>query len=294
MDDWVERFLKYVYRRNSQSQQTVDSYRRDLEQLKDFLMSQNLTFDDADRLVFLQFMAYLRNEKQVKNSTLSRKLSTYRSFYRYLNEYMGVEHNPLESIQSPRNKRNIPEFLFIDEVQYFLDSYNAADDIQLRDQTLFTLMYACGLRVSEVANLTWDQVNVENRIVRIVGKGDKERIVPFYQGLDEQLKVYQLRFWEKYAKDNHVFVNQRGKGLTSRGIQYIMQKHANEIQMNMTVHPHMLRHSFATHLLDNGADIRVVQELLGHSSLSTTQIYTHITNSKLQEAYEKAHPFAQK
>lgn len=294
MDDWVERFLKYVYRRNSQSQQTVDSYRRDLEQLQDFLKSQNMTIDDADRLVFLQFMAYLRNEKQVKNSTLSRKLSTYRSFYRYLNEYMGIDQNPLESIQSPKNKRNIPEFLFVDEVQYFLDSYNAADDIQLRDQTLFTLMYACGLRVSEVASLTWDQVNVDSRIVRIVGKGDKERIVPFYKGLDEQLKVYQLRFWEKYAKDNHVFVNQRGKGLTSRGIQYIMQKHANEIQMNMTVHPHMLRHSFATHLLDNGADIRVVQELLGHSSLSTTQIYTHITNSKLQEAYEKAHPFAQK
>ena len=163
----------------------------------------------------------------------------------------------------------------------------------MRDQTMFTIMYACGLRVSEVVNLTWDQIDVQERILRIIGKGDKERIVPFFAGFEQQLSKYRLQYWEKYAKDDVVFVNQRGKKMTSRGIQYLMQKHADAINFPMTVHPHMMRHSFATHLLDNGADIRIVQELLGHSSLSTTQIYTHVSSQKPQEAYEASHPLAQ-
>ena len=127
--------------------------------------------------------------------------------------------------------------------------------------------------------------------MHIRGKGDKDRIVPFYQGFEKELLEYKNSFWSKYAVDDHVFVNLRGKQLTSRGIQYLMDKHAKAIGMHMKLHPHMLRHSFATHLLDNGADIRVVQELLGHSTLSTTQIYTHVTTAQLVKAYKKAHPF---
>ena len=294
MKELMERFLQYVYRNNSQSQQTVDSYRRDLQQLMDYLKAQGInSFEEADRLVFLNFIADYRTQHHAKNSTISRKLSTYRSFYRYLNEYIGIQTNPMESIKAPKNKRKIPEFLFPSEVQTFLSSFDSADDVQMRDQTMFTIMYACGLRVSEVVNLTWDQIDVQERILRIIGKGDKERIVPFFAGFEQQLSKYRLQYWEKYAKDDVVFVNQRGKKMTSRGIQYLMQKHADAINFPMTVHPHMMRHSFATHLLDNGADIRIVQELLGHSSLSTTQIYTHVSSQKLQEAYEASHPLAQ-
>ena len=153
------------------------------------------------------------------------------------------------------------------------------------------MMYACGLRVSECVSLEWNQIDFNNRIVHIRGKGDKDRIVPFYQGFEKELLDYKNSFWSKYAVDDHVFVNLRGKQLTSRGIQYLMDKHAKAIGMHMKLHPHMLRHSFATHLLDNGADIRVVQELLGHSSLSTTQIYTHVTTAQLVKAYKKAPPF---
>ena len=153
------------------------------------------------------------------------------------------------------------------------------------------MMYACGLRVSECVSLEWNQIDLNNRIVHIRGKGDKDRIVPFYKGFEDELLEYKNSFWAKYAIDDHVFVNLRGKQLTSRGIQYLMDKHAKKIGMHMKLHPHMLRHSFATHLLDNGADIRVVQELLGHSSLSTTQIYTHVTTAQLVKAYKKAHPF---
>ena len=286
MKEYVERFLNYIYQKNSQSKDTYDSYKRDLVQLMDYLTSQGITsFQDADRLVFLNFISSIQLEKQAKPSTIARKLSTYRSFYRYLNEYIGFDVNPLESISVPNKKRKIPDFLFINEIEYFLDSYQSEDPVGLRDQTMFTLLYACGLRVSELCTLQWNQIDLNSRIVRVLGKGKKERLVPFFSGFEKQLKKYKLRYWEKYAKSDFVFVNQRGKGFTSRGIQYLMQKHADEIGMHMKLHPHMFRHSFATHLLDHGADIRLVQELLGHESLSTTQIYTHVSMQKIKNEY---------
>lgn len=295
MKEYVERFLNYIYQKNSQSKDTYDSYKRDLVQLMDYLTSQGITsFQDADRLVFLNFISSIQLEKQAKPSTIARKLSTYRSFYRYLNEYIGFDVNPLESISVPNKKRKIPDFLFINEIEYFLDSYQSEDPVGLRDQTMFTLLYACGLRVSELCTLQWNQIDLNSRIVRVLGKGKKERLVPFFSGFEKQLKNYKLRYWEKYAKSDFVFVNQRGKGFTSRGIQYLMQKHADEIGMHMKLHPHMFRHSFATHLLDHGADIRLVQELLGHESLSTTQIYTHVSMQKIKNEYQKAHPLARK
>ena len=200
------------------------------------------------------------------------------------------------SLEEPNHKKfrftlTTNGVLLNDEIQEFLNSYNDEKDDEYRDRILFTIMYACGLRVSECVNLEWKQIDLNNRIVHIRGKGDKDRIVPFYQGFEKELLDYKNSFWSKYAVDDHVFVNLRGKQLTSRGIQYLMDKHAKAIGMHMKLHPHMLRHSFATHLLDNGADIRVVQELLGHSSLSTTQIYTHVTTAQLVKAYKKAHPF---
>lgn len=293
MNEWIDKFLDYVYTRHSKSEQTVEAYRRDLEQLKNYVMGQGITsFEEVDRLTILNFITEYRLETYAKDSTMARKLSTYRSFYKYLNEYYGIGNNPMESIQSPKNKRNVPDFLFVSEIKNFLNTYSNEDEVDIRDKTMFTMLYACGLRVSELCSLSWSQIDVNARIVRVTGKGDKERIVPFYKGFEKQLAHYRLSYWEKYAQDEHVFVNLRGKGFTSRGIQFLMQKHADEIGLSMKVHPHMFRHSFATHLLDNGADIRVVQELLGHASLSTTQIYTHVSNKKLKEVYQQAHPLA--
>lgn len=296
MNELIERFLQYVYRKNSQSEKTIESYGRDLNQFKDFLNQEGIeSFEKVDRLVMLNYVASIRmldNGDYAKNSTISRKISSIRSFYKYLNEYIGIENNPLESIQSPKNNRKIPEFLFVNEIKEFLDTFNEADTAQLRDKTMFTMLYACGLRVSELVNVEWKDISLSDRIIRITGKGDKERIVPFYKGFDRQLMEYKEKYWIHHAKKDTVFVSLRGNQLTSRGVQFLMQKHADEIGMSMNVHPHMFRHSFATHLLDNGADIRVVQELLGHSSLSTTQIYTHVSMNKLKEAYMDAHPLA--
>ncbi|MGM9947889.1 site-specific tyrosine recombinase/integron integrase [Floccifex sp.] len=294
MDEWIERFLDYIYRKNSQSLQTKEAYQRDLMQFKSFLLSQSIdSFENVDRLVLLDYVVHIRtleDGSQAKDSTIARKLSSIRSFYRYLNEYGGMGISVMDSLPSFKKNKTIPEFLFASEIQHFLNSYDTQKPDEFRDQTMFTMLYACGLRVSELTQLKWENINLNERMVRVLGKGNKERIVPFFKGFEKQLKSYKVQYWQHIAKTDFVFVSKKGSGLTSRGVQYLMQKHADEIDMNMKVHPHMFRHSFATHLLDNGADIRVVQELLGHSSLSTTQIYTHVSMNRIKEAYQQAHP----
>lgn len=297
MDEYIERFLNYIYRKNSQSEKTIEAYRRDLYQFKDYLQSQSIdSFEQVDRLLMLNYVVSIRILKdgtQAKDSTIARKLSSIRSFFRYLNEYVGMNVSPLQTLPSMNKKKNIPECLFVSEIKEFLNTYDVQDLTQLRDKTMFTLLYACGLRVSELTQLTWKNISLNQRYIRVIGKGNKERIVPFFKGFEKQLKQYKEKYWQKISKCDSVFISNHGNTLTSRGVQYLMQKHADDIGMNMKIHPHMFRHSFATHLLDNGADIRVVQELLGHSSLSTTQIYTHISMNRLKEAYSQAHPLEQ-
>ena len=297
MDEYIERFLNYIYRKNSQSEKTIEAYRRDLYQFKDYLQSQSIdSFEQVDRLLMLNYVVSIRILKdgtQAKDSTIARKLSSIRSFFRYLNEYVGMNVSPLQTLPSMNKKKNIPEFLFVSEIKEFLNTYDVQDLTQLRDKTMFTLLYACGLRVSELTQLTWKNISLNQRYIRVIGKGNKERIVPFFKGFEKQLKQYKESYWQKKSKFDSVFISNHGNTLTSRGVQYLMQKHADDIGMNMKIHPHMFRHSFATHLLDNGADIRVVQELLGHSSLSTTQIYTHVSMNRLKEAYSQAHPLEQ-
>ncbi|MGN1276749.1 MAG: tyrosine-type recombinase/integrase, partial [Floccifex sp.] len=270
MDEWIERFLDYVYRKNSQSIQTKEAYQRDLMQFKSFLLSQSIdSFENVDRLVLLDYVVYIRtleDGSQAKDSTIARKLSSIRSFYRYLNEYGGFGISIIDSLPSFKKNKAIPEFLFVSEIQNFLNTYDIQKPDEFRNQTMFTLLYACGLRVSELIQLKWENIYLNERMVRVLGKGNKERMVPFFKGFENQLKTYKEQYWQHTSKTDFVFVSKKGNGLTSRGVQYLMQKHADEIGMNMKVHPHMFRHSFATHLLDNGADIRVVQELLGHSS----------------------------
>ena len=297
MDEYIERFLNYIYRKNSQSEKTIEAYRRDLYQFKDYLQSQSIdSFEQVDRLLMLNYVVSIRILKdctQAKDSTIARKLSSIRSFFRYLNEYVGMNVSPLQTLPSMNKKKNIPEFLFVSEIKEFLNTYDVQDLTQLRDKTMFTLLYACGLRVSELTQLTWKNISLNQRYIRVIGKGNKERIVPFFKGFEKQLKQFKVSYWQKKSKCASVFISNHGNTLTSRGVQYLMQKHADDIGMNMKIHPHMFRHSFATHLLDNGADIRVVQELLGHSSLSTTQIYTHVSMNRLKEAYSQAHPLEQ-
>ena len=256
---------------------------------------------DADRILVMNYIASLREKSgvsgEMKNSTIARKLSSLRSFYRYLNEYVGISQNPFLYFKTPKRSKRIPEFLFYDEMDTFLSSFVLDTPDGLRDRAMFELMYACGLRVSEAASLRLRDIDLQERILTITGKGNKQRIVPFYTLAGELVERYlqQVRpLWMQPSQEHDiVFINQRGKGLTTRGIQYRMQVAAVGCKLQVHVHPHMFRHSFATHLLDNGADLRVVQELLGHSSLSTTQVYVHVTQERLKKAYTQAHPRAQ-
>lgn len=295
----LQRFLDYHQSMNTGSIHTLDAYRRDIYEYYDFLMQEGIEdLEDVDRNVVMNFISSLRMKDgqygTLKNSTIARKLSSLRSFYRYLNEYIGIKNNPFLYMKSPKQGRRIPEFLFLDEMELFLNSFDEHDDAAIRDKAMFEIMYACGLRVSEVVNLRFDDIDFHDQILRILGKGDKERIVPFYQRAGDQIQYYVQHVRSKWVRKEHgyVFVNQRGEKMTTRGVQYRMQQQANRCDLHVHIHPHMFRHSFATHLLDNGADLRLVQELLGHASLSTTQIYVHVSKERLKNAYFAAHPRA--
>ena len=302
MEELLARFLQYMDSLNSGSVHTRDAYQRDIREFISFLQAEGVEeLQDADRILVMNYIASLREKSgvsgEMKNSTIARKLSSLRSFYRYLNEYGGIAQNPCLYFKTPKRSKRIPEFLFYDEMDTFLSSFVLDTPDGLRDRAMFELMYACGLRVSEAASLRLRDIDLQERILTITGKGNKQRIVPFYALAGELVERYlqQVRpLWMQPSQEHDiVFINQRGKGLTTRGIQYRMQVAAAGCKLQVHVHPHMFRHSFATHLLDNGADLRVVQELLGHSSLSTTQVYVHVTQERLKKAYTHAHPRAQ-
>ncbi len=300
MKEWKQRFLDYINQLNTGSKHTLEAYERDIDDFIAFLYEEGITsFEHTDRIVVMNYIASLRQRDGVsgamKNTSIARKLSSLRSFYRYLNEFIGIQENPFLYVKGPKISRRIPEFLFYDEMELFLSSFDLQKDVDLRNRALFELMYACGLRVSEIVALRLEDIDFIDQVVHITGKGDKQRIVPFYDMAKEILLHYIEEVREKWIqKEKHsiVFINQRGKGLTTRGVQYLMQKQADALNMSIHIHPHMFRHSFATHLLDNGADLRLVQELLGHSSLSTTQIYVHVSQERLKNVYIQAHPRA--
>lgn len=300
MEELLERFLNYITQVNSGSAHTQDAYRRDISEFITFLRKEGIeSFQEVDRSVVMNLIQDMRQREgmngTMKNATIARKLSSLRSFYRYLNEYIGITNHPFLYFKTPKQAKRIPEFLFYDEMDTFLSSFDCTTQKGLRDRALFEFMYACGLRVSEAVDLQLQDIDFHDQVVRIRGKGDKERLVPFYDLAKDLLERYiqnVRNLWSEQEEHTYVFVNQRGKKLTSRGVQYLMEQAAKECNLHVHIHPHMFRHSFATHLLDNGADLRVVQELLGHSSLSTTQVYVHVTQERLKKAYESAHPRA--
>ncbi|MBQ1522386.1 MAG: tyrosine recombinase XerC [Erysipelotrichaceae bacterium] len=293
MEDYLDDFIVNLTTVNSGSAHTADSYRRDISRFITFCSQEGCeSFSDVDRTLVMGYINQLRTSgKGVSDRTLARNLSSLRSFYRYLNERGLVEGNPFTAVKSPKKTAKLPDFLYEDDVDRFLSSFNLNDETEYRNRTMFEIMYGCGMRVSEVAGLKISDIDFSNKVVSIVGKGSKMRIVPFYPLIEEllthYLKVIRPHFLNGENHD-YVFVSNRGKKLTSRGIEFILKKSVTDHGLVMQIHPHTLRHSFATHLLSAGVDIRVVQELLGHANLSTTQIYTHVSLDHLREAYDKA------
>lgn len=294
----IEAYLKQLKLHTSGSIHTQAAYHRDLEHFRSYLEQVKIEdWNDVDQLLVSDYLNALNHsaQKPLQAATINRKLSSIRSFYTWMGENGFVRHNPLSGYKSIKNSHHLPDFLMFDELMRLLDCFNLEDPEDYRNRVLFELMYACGLRVSEAKNLTLDDIDLGGRTLRFIGKGDKERMVPFYEDIRDLLQTYLSTIRPallKGKKHRFVFVSRSGSQMSARTIQFLLDQAAKKAGINRTLHPHMLRHSFATHLLDNGADLRIVQELLGHENLSTTQIYTHISLDRLKESYLKAHPRA--
>lgn len=249
-----------------------------------------LKLSSRDIEIFIQYLA----QKKYKRSTQSRKISTLRSFYRFLNKRNIIPVNPVELISLRGDHKNLPEFLYSDEMVKVLKSISTTTPLGLRNMALLELFYATGMRVSEIANLKLDQVDFELNLILVHGKGNKDRYVAFGEEAKTALNNYLVEARKKLLLHKtdygYFFLNSNGNMITSRGLEYIIKNIFLNAGISASVHPHMLRHTFATQMLNNGADLRTVQELLGHESISTTQIYTHVTKQHLCDIYHKYFP----
>lgn len=291
----IDTYLNYLLHHKQYSAKTVESYRYELERFIRFLIIEDIaSFDDVTYTLLRGYLSLL-HEEGLKKSSVNHKITSLRSFYKYLVINEIVRENPFLLIEAKKLPKRNPDFLYPQEILDLLDGIQIVDDLSLRNKAMLELMYASGLRCNEVVSLTLNNIDFSRSVLLIHGKGGKDRYVRFHDYAGELLKQYiqEARMNLVCKQDeNHsiVFVNNRGNKLTNRGVQDIVDRVCYQYDATKKIHPHMFRHSFATHLLNSGADIRSVQVLLGHMNLSTTQIYTHVTKDHLKSVYNQAHP----
>lgn len=295
MESFVSEFINYLAVERGLAQNTLESYGRDLRQFQNYLQDSKIDFmKDLNRSTILTYLNNLQtNGKAV--STISRNLAAIKSFYQYLVRERYLEKDPAAHLESPKLEKKLPKVLSVHEVEELLKQPNALLPAGLRDKAMLELLYATGIRVSELISLNISDVNLDMGYIKCYGKGSKERIVPLGSIAAKCVQDYLgkgrpklVRTYEEAA----LFINHHGNRLTRQGFWKIIKKYAQEACIIKEITPHTLRHSFATHLLENGADLRSVQEMLGHADISTTQIYTHVTRNHLKEVYDKTHPRA--
>jgi len=292
------KYINYLEAERNASAYTIRNYTTDLMGFFRFLSDKGVSsLKEVDRQVLRDYLSHLMEQGFVKAS-IARKLSAIRSLYRYLLREEIISANPVATTSSPKLDKRLPSFLTIEEIERLLEAPDLSTPQGQRDRALIELLYASGLRVSELVNLNLEQINLDTNEIRVWGKGSKERMVLMGKPAAEALRAYLQQgrpklFGTRIRMTNALFINRYGGRLTERRVQRILEKYAHIAGIGKRVHPHMLRHTFATHLLDGGADLRVVQELLGHANLSSTQIYTHVTRSQARKVYLSAHPMAQ-
>lgn len=298
MHSEVAQFLRYLAVEKNSSELTIKSYREDLIDLANYLIERLGTGTKAAEVTPRDLRGYVAalHEAGYARSSISRKLASLRSFYRFAQRQQLCESNPAKPLRNPRAERKLPHFLSTDELGELLEAPSKRTELGLRDRAILETMYSAGLRVSEVVGLNDGDLDFEEGIAMIRGKGRKERLSPLGKFAVEAVRGYFAR--RSVAKsagtgrETPTFVNRFGNRLTTRSVGRMLEKYILQVGLDTRTSPHTLRHSFATHLLDRGADIRSVQELLGHKSLVTTQIYTHLSTANLREVYHRAHPRA--
>lgn len=292
-------FLAYLELERGLSRNTLEAYRSDLLQFGDFMSRRGRGVTEAqhgDLAAFLSHLATATEEHaQASPATLQRKAACLRSFYRHLRREEVVDHDPTADLRGPRKTQRLPKVLSREQVAMLLAQPKGTEPGPLRDRALLELMYACGLRASEAINLDLMDIDLQEGLLRTRGKGSKERLVPIGSQAVKALDFYLRRGRPAFVSDpqqSRLFVNHRGGSLTRQGLYKIIQGHARRAGLHEQMSPHTLRHSFATHLLAGGCDLRSLQEMLGHADLATTQIYTHLSAERLKESYFNAHPRA--
>jgi integrase/recombinase XerC len=299
IEGYMKSFERHLVVEKNASPHTVRNYLSDLREFNEFVKNDvpslvdregNLHIEKVDHLTIRGYLGKLY--KRNKRSSLARKLASLRAFFQYLMREGYINLNPAKLVSTPKQEQHLPSFLSIDEVFNLLNVQVPPGELGLRDRAIMETLYSCGIRVGELIGLDEDDIDFNLGIIRVEGKGRKERIVPIGSKALDALKEY-LTFKEKRdegERNRPVFLNNRGKRFSTRGVERVIQKYLFKCGIMKKITPHSLRHTFATHLLDAGADLRAIQELLGHASLSTTQKYTHLSLDKLMEVYDKAHP----
>ncbi|MDD5432715.1 MAG: tyrosine recombinase XerC [Candidatus Omnitrophica bacterium] len=289
MQKHIEKFIRYLEIEKNYSKHTILNYNLDLENFKLFVG--DLELEKIDYLALRRYLAVLK-EKKLSSRTVGRRLSSLRSFFKFLVREAYLKTNPILALSSPKLDKHLPSFMTEEEVKGLIESAfpkDEKDELSLRDRAILETFYSTGIRISELAGLNQQDVDFISGIVKVLGKGRKERIVP----IGETAIITIRKYLEKRKKQTDtLFLNKNGSRLTTRGLRDIVHKYILRAGIKQGVSPHTFRHSFATHLLNRGADLRTVQELLGHANLSTTQIYTHLTTERLKNVYDKAHPHA--
>ena len=295
MQSYIQQFMRYVQLEKNFSLHTVREYEIDLQHFLAFLQSEGVqSLQEVEYLHARLYVTKLYDEKKARTS-ISRKISSIRSFFRFLNREYELDDAPLRSLYHPKKEQRLPSFFYEEELQLLFERNAGADPKSIRNMAILELLYATGIRVSELISIELQQIDFHYSIVRVMGKGRKERIVPFGSYAHEALSLYVDTVRQQLMKNkehSRLFVNMRGGELTARGVRHILSEMMETASLQTKIYPHMLRHTFATHLLNNGADLRTVQELLGHAHLSSTQVYTHVTKEALRKTYMNAHPRA--
>ena len=294
MQSAITQFVQYLATERNVSPHTLAAYASDLAQFREFVLrerGEGTGADAVDHLLIRRFMALLHKDHQ--KSSIGRKLAAVRAFFKYLVREGRVEKNPAELVSTPKKEKRLPFHLNIDEVTALVETPRDGGILALRDRAILETLYSCGIRVSELTGLSVGELDLEDGIMRVLGKGGKERVVPVGRHARQAIANYLL------ARGNPPFdapllLNARGGRLTSRSVARTVDKYILQLATIKKISPHTLRHTFATHMLEAGADLRAIQELLGHASLSTTQKYTHVSIDRLMEVYDRAHPKARK